>query len=76
MRQTLPTRLRSINQTVEFGSHRFELTYTYDEHGELKGIFADRGRHQQTIQNLVADACIVISIALNIASHQQHFFIL
>ena len=50
--------------TVQWEEQTFELTVGFYNDGQIGEIFAGGGKTPQAIQQLVADACVLISIAL------------
>ena len=63
-RRTLKNRRPNSSVTVEWHGQSFELTVGFYDDGQIGEIFAGGGKTPQDIQQLVADACVLISIAL------------
>lgn len=64
MRLTLPPRRRNVTQKVVFRQRDFTLTIGYDAAGRAKEVFAGGHLEGSDMQATIADACVVISVAL------------
>lgn len=64
MRQQLPNRRHSNTVRVEHKGQSFFLTFGMDEHFRVVEVFGNSSKLSSDMDFLVADACIVISIAL------------
>lgn len=68
-RSPLPSRRETRNLSLICDNNEFKITIGFypgegDELGPPGEVFAEAGKTPQTIQQLVADACILISISL------------
>ena len=65
-RKYLPTRRPVTTTTVMWRDHLFDLTIGfYDEEMLHPGeVFANSGKTPEAVQQLVQDACVLISVAL------------
>ena len=65
-RESLPERRINCTVKVQWKEHTFYLTVGfYDSYLKRPGeIFADSGKTSETVQQLVKDACVIISLAL------------
>ena len=64
MRVQLPSRRQSSNYNIEFGGQQFAVTVGFYPDGQPGEVFANAGKTPQAVQHIVADACILTSIAL------------
>ncbi len=64
MRVQLPSRRQSSNYNIEFSGQQFAVTVGFYPDGRPGEVFANAGKTPQAVQHIVADACILISIAL------------
>lgn len=65
MRRALPPRRQSTTyRLLTPGGHKFHLTIGFYDDGTPGEIFCDVGKTPQAIQQIISDACILISIAL------------
>ena len=64
MRRPLPTRRQSTTARVIMGGQKFHVTIGFYDDGTPGEIFCDVGKTPQAVQQIISDACIVISIAL------------
>ena len=65
-RKYLPTRRQVTTTTITWNEHLFDLTIGfYDEELLHPGeVFANSGKTPEAVQQLVQDACVLISVAL------------
>ena len=63
-RNRLAQRRNSENLTLIWEGQQYELTIGFYDDGRIGEVFADSGKSPQTVQQLMSDACILISIAL------------
>ena len=64
MRHPLPSRRQSTTQRLTFEGHKFHITIGFYDDGTPGEVFCDVGKTPQAVQQIISDACIVISIAL------------
>ena len=64
MRQLLPPRRQSINHSLTFEGHKFHITIGFYDDGSPGEVFCDVGKTPQGVQQIMSDACIIISVAL------------
>jgi hypothetical protein len=63
MRSTLPSRRPSVTRETEWNGHPLTVTIGYDRQGRPAEVFAN-ALHGGDMQSTLADASVVISIAL------------
>lgn len=63
-RSQLPTRRPSSNCVIDFEGQRFAITIGFYPDGQPGEVFADAGKTPQAVQQIISDACILISVAL------------
>jgi len=63
-RQRLPNRRPSHTETLEVGGQGFTATIGFDECGRPRELFLTAGKEGSMLNALLADAAVVISIAL------------
>ena len=68
-RRPLPARRRVVTRRISHhepgvGDHRFLLSLSYYEDGGVGDAFASGHKEGSTMQHIMADACIVLSLAL------------
>lgn len=65
-RRTLPDRRLLTNFSIEWEGQEFNISVGFYDFNclEVGEVFADCGKSPQAVQQLVADACIIISVAL------------
>ncbi len=63
-RTPLPARRPNLTRDVEWDGRRFTLTVGYDLDGRPREVFADGEREGSMLQAILADACVIVSIAL------------
>jgi hypothetical protein len=68
-RTKLPYRRMSIRETIIFefsakSAREFEVTFGLDQQGAIREIFCAGGHTQSDLQDILNDACIATSIAL------------
>lgn len=64
MRLRLPSRRASSNYVIEFSGQQFAITVGFYPDGKPGEVFANAGKTPQAVQQIIADTCILISIAL------------
>ena len=65
-RRRLPDRRQSTNYRVYLGEgeQKFHITIGFYDDGTPGDVFCDVGKTPQAVQQITADACILISVAL------------
>lgn len=63
-REILPTRRPNATREVEHAGFRFTVTVGFDLSGRPLEVFADGVKIGTDIGHIIADACVVISLAL------------
>lgn len=63
-RSPLPMRRRNETQTMEWRGQRVTVTFGYDDAGHLREIFADIAKTGTDLNFMIADWCVMASIAL------------
>ena len=63
-RERLPSRRPSITRTVNWAGSEFSVSIGYWIDGRPGEVFADGPRTGSAMQALLADACVVVSLAL------------
>jgi len=63
-RAQLPPRRQNETHSVEHGMHRFTVTVGYAADGRPAEVFADGAKIGTDMAHTIADACVVISLAL------------
>lgn len=63
-RNQLPNRRQNETVTLRYGAHEFTVTIGYDDSGAPKEVFANAAKSGTEISHLLADACVIISLAL------------
>lgn len=63
-RSPLPARRRALTVDLDHGGQRFAVTVGFDGSGQLREVFAGSQRVGAQIDHILADACVVISLAL------------
>lgn len=63
-REQLPARRPNATQEVTFGAFTFTVTVGFDLTGRPREVFADGAKIGTDIGHIIADACVVISLAL------------
>lgn len=63
-RATLAARRQNETVNVDHKGHRFSVTVGYDQEGAPMEVFADSARIGTDMAHTIADACVVISLAL------------
>jgi len=64
VRHALPARRRSTTIRLTLEGQKFHVTVGFYDDGKPGEVFADVGKTPQAIQQIISDACILISIAL------------
>jgi hypothetical protein len=63
-RTPLPHRRPNETRDVRLGDSRYAVCIGFDDDGEPKEVFATGPREGSDMQAVVADACVLVSIAL------------
>ena len=63
-RKILNSRRPNCTVTVKWEWQLFELTVGFYDDGRVGEVFAQAGKTPQAVQQIVADACILISVAI------------
>ncbi len=63
-RTRLPNRRPSVTQTLEVANQFVNATVGFDEHGRPRELFLMAGKEGSMLNALLADAAVVISVAL------------
>lgn len=63
-RAQLPNRRQNETLTADHAGHRFTVTVGYDAAGCPAEVFADGAKIGTDMAHMIADACVVISLAL------------
>jgi hypothetical protein len=63
-RAVLPQRRPNATRALAHGGQGFTLTVGFDPEGHPREVFADAARHGSDVAHVLADACVVISLAL------------
>ncbi len=63
-RTRLPNRRPAHTETLEVDGQAFEATVGFDEHGRPREIFLMAGKEGSLLNSMLADAAVVISVAL------------
>ena len=63
-RTPLLPRRRALTVDLDHGGQRFAVTIGFDHAGEVREVFAGSSRVGTQIDHILADACVVISLAL------------
>lgn len=63
-RVTLPNRRPNETTATEWQGHAFTVTVGYDLAGMPREVFSDMAKAGSAMQAVLADACVLISIAL------------
>jgi hypothetical protein len=64
MREKLPARRPTLTVETSWRSHAFSISIGFDYDGRPREMFADAEKPTSDFQAVLADSCIVISIAL------------
>ena len=63
-RQRLPNRRRQQTDELRHGEHKFLVSCGFDTNGQVKEVFAKGPKQGSTLDALIDDAMILLSIAL------------
>lgn len=63
-RDRLPNRRRSETLELSHEGHSFAITIGYDDAGQPREVFAGGAKIGTGMAHIIADACVVISLAL------------
>lgn len=63
-RKTLPQRRPNMTRALVHGGQEFTLTIGFDLDGQPREVFADGTKIGSDMAHIIADACVVISLAL------------
>lgn len=63
-RTILPTRRQNETTSIQFGAKTLTVTVGFDRVGSAKEIFCSGPKDGSEMQHILADACVIISIAL------------
>lgn len=63
-RQALPSRRQNTTRDLVVGGKIYTLCIGYDEAGAPREVFCDGPKYGSAMQAFIADACIIISLAL------------
>lgn len=63
-REMLPNRRQNETATLRHDGHEFTVTIGYDSQGRPKEVFANASKSGTAMSHILADACVIISLAL------------
>lgn len=63
-RERLPNRRQNETVYLRHNGHEFTVTIGYDDEGEPKEVFANAAKSGTEMSHILADACVIISLAL------------
>lgn len=71
VRETLPNRRRNETVSINYNGHEMAVTVGFSDDGRPLEVFANVAKTGTEIAHMVADACVIISLALQYGATPQ-----